>query len=509
MTGQTIGTYRVLHEIGRGGMGVVYLAEHRHLGRKVAIKFLLREFSDRPELLSRFFAEARAATLVEHPAIVQVLDCDQHPSGQAYIVMELLEGQTLRAYLAARGRLPFPEAAAIVIEIADALAAAHAKEIIHRDLKPDNVFLLSNPPGRIKIVDFGIAKLAGSNRPSATQSGAMLGTPLYMSPEQARGSGTVDSRTDIYSLGCMLFELVCGRPPFVFEGVGELISAHLNLAPPPPESLEPSLPPSLSAVCKRMLAKNPAERPPSMPAVISSLKAFSTGRGSGLGTVVAGGYVAPARTPTPPLATQGLPLTTPLPPPQRPPVVSETTMRQATGELTAPVATGRWRWALLGALVAALGAGGVVWMGWPAPAHREPVPVSVPEPPPSPRPFAPAVAPEPAAPEPAAPEPSPAPAPSPPPVKPASPPVRATIAVSIESEPAGADVCLDGRSTRVGVAGAPFELKRTHRKYTVLVYRLGYAVEELHLPGDRDTTRTVKLRRLASDDLQEPPPCGK
>ena len=143
MIGESVGAYTIVSELGRGGMGVVYLAQHRHLRWRVAIKFLLREFTEKPDLLHRFFTEARAASVIDHEGIVRVLDCDVHASGHAYIVMEYLEGHTLRHYLAVRGRLPYPEAAAIIVRVAEPLSAAHAQGIVHRDVKPDNIFLLA------------------------------------------------------------------------------------------------------------------------------------------------------------------------------------------------------------------------------------------------------------------------------------------------------------------------------------------------------------------------------
>jgi serine/threonine protein kinase len=225
LVGETIGSYRVLDQLGQGGMGTVYLAEHRHLHRKAAIKVLLKEFISRPDLLERFFAEARATSLIEHAGIVQIFDCEVDADGRPYIVMEFLGGETLAGHLR-HGPLPAEQAAAYARCMAEALAAAHDKGIIHRDIKPDNVFVKPGPPPSAKLVDFGIAKLAGefhAGLKNRTQTGIVMGTPLYMSPEQCRGAGTVDYRTDIYSLGCLLFEMLAGRPPYQYEGAGELV----------------------------------------------------------------------------------------------------------------------------------------------------------------------------------------------------------------------------------------------------------------------------------------------
>src|SRR4051794_15308258 len=187
--GDTVGSYAIVRKLGAGGMGEVYLAEHMHIARKAAIKVLLPELSSRQELVARLFNEARATARIRHPGIVEVLDCGVHPNGQAFIVMELLEGDGLGGWLRQRGKLAGEPgvAASLIGQIASALGAAHDQEIIHRDLKPDNVFVVSpGPPPVIKVLDFGVAKVASDGRPGSHQTagGALLGTPIYMSPEQ-------------------------------------------------------------------------------------------------------------------------------------------------------------------------------------------------------------------------------------------------------------------------------------------------------------------------------------
>ncbi len=278
LLGNTFGSYRIVHRIGEGGMGEVYLAEHMHMQRMAAIKVLRPQYAANVELVERFFAEARSANLINHPAIVEIYDCATLPDGSAYIVMEYLEGQTLGAAL---GRLGCVSEALTLVDlswqIATALQAAHDKGIIHRDLKPDNIFLTFLPDQApnpvVKILDFGIAKLLHSTV-KATQTGSLLGTPLYMSPEQARGSGLVDHRTDIYSQGCIMFEMTTGRPPFVREGVGELIIAHASEIPPAPSIIKPSIPPEIDQLIIQMLAKNPAHRPQSMQEIATRLDVF-------------------------------------------------------------------------------------------------------------------------------------------------------------------------------------------------------------------------------------------
>jgi serine/threonine-protein kinase len=204
----TIGQYQIVRKIGEGGMGAVYLAQHALLGRSAAIKVLLPALSSQREVVERFFNEARATTTVSDPGIVSVFDFGYHTDGSAYIVMELLEGESLETRVH-RGPLPVVDALKITRQVAGSLAAAHACGIVHRDLKPENLMLVRDPEAqggeRPKILDFGIAKLT-SDAPdrSRTRTGTLLGTPIYMSPEQCRGSGLVDHRSDIYSLGCVV-----------------------------------------------------------------------------------------------------------------------------------------------------------------------------------------------------------------------------------------------------------------------------------------------------------------
>src|SRR5580692_10379825 len=259
--GETIGSYQVIKQLGTGAMGEVYLAEHRHLKRKAAVKLLAPELVGRPDLLERFFLEARATSAIAHPGIVQVFDCEVDATGRPYIVMEYLDGETLAATLARRGALPAATVARLGRGMAEALEAAHAKGIVHRDLKPENVFVQAHPPDSVKLVDFGIAKLAGNFRAGQahqTRSGAMMGTPLYMSPEQCRDSGKIDSRTDLYSLGCVLYEMLTGHPPFTHATLGDLVVAHMTEAPKDAREINPSVPTALAALTAELLRKNPA-----------------------------------------------------------------------------------------------------------------------------------------------------------------------------------------------------------------------------------------------------------
>ena len=263
MVGSQLGAYRVLQKLGEGGMGSVWLAEHTMLGRRAAIKVLHSTFSRDAAIVTRFFNEARAATAIDDPGIVQIFDFGQHVDGSAYIVMELLEGETLDRRLSRFGRLGVHDALRIMRQIASSLGAAHQRGIVHRDLKPENIFIVRDPEvvggERAKIVDFGIAKLVGD--PSMkTQTSAVMGTPTYMSPEQCRGAGQVDQRSDVYALGCVLFALIVGRPPFLAEGIGDIIAMHLREPAPAPSQLAPGIPPEVDALVAHCLAKDPAHR---------------------------------------------------------------------------------------------------------------------------------------------------------------------------------------------------------------------------------------------------------
>ncbi|HEX3477770.1 MAG TPA: serine/threonine-protein kinase [Kofleriaceae bacterium] len=263
MLGRSLGNYDVVSQIGEGGMGVVYLARHAMLGRAVAIKVLRAARSD-GDLVARLFNEARAATAVRHPAIVDVYDVGFLEDRRAYIVMEYLEGESLAARIR-RGCATVEATLIIVRAIARALQAVHARGIVHRDLKPDNVFLVPDPetPGRerVKILDFGIAKLReapGSIGPTVT--GTLLGTPIYMSPEQCRGDRTIDHRTDLYALGCVAYEMLCGQPPFAGDAPGDVIARHQYVEPAPLRRVRADVPAGVDRLVLRLLEKRRADR---------------------------------------------------------------------------------------------------------------------------------------------------------------------------------------------------------------------------------------------------------
>jgi serine/threonine protein kinase len=308
MIGKTVGNYRIVGRLGEGAMGEVFLAAHPELGRKAAVKILREDLAQGSEHVQRFLNEARAADSINHPAIVKVLDMGTMPSGTPYIVMEFLEGETLGRRLQRCGRLDPRAAADITASVADALAAAHAVGIVHRDLKPDNLFLIRDAGGKdvVKVLDFGIAKLGNpGHQPVSlrTQTGVIMGTPVYMSPELCSGARQVDHRSDVYSLGIILYEMLCGEPPFQSEGFGELAHLHLSAAPWPPHERNADVPEALSAIVLRALAKAPAARFASMADLGAAMAPWTSAAS------------AAAVRPRPVMGTMPLPV---VPPPARP-----------------------------------------------------------------------------------------------------------------------------------------------------------------------------------------------
>ncbi len=259
LLGQTVGSYRLAKVLGRGGMGVVYLGVHPGIGSRVAVKVLSPAASSDPSLVERFFSEARSVNVIRHESIVNVLDLSLLPDGRPCITMEYLDGVPLTRHLNHTRPFPLGNLAHIGLEVLGALTAAHALGITHRDLKPDNIFITSL--GRVKVLDFGIAKLRPEQGGGhdGTRTGALLGTPQYMSPEQALGQ-PVDPRSDIYSLGAILFEGATGQRLFDGASLFELLRQHIEQAPVPPRSLRPDLPPSFEGLILRMLAKDRAQR---------------------------------------------------------------------------------------------------------------------------------------------------------------------------------------------------------------------------------------------------------
>ncbi len=545
MIGEMVGSYRILHKLGEGGMGVVYQAEHNVIGRRAAIKMLKPEASANKDTVDRFFNEARATARIKHSGLIDIFDFGHHSDGSAFIVMELLDGEPLVAMLERDGRLGFAPMTDIMVQLCAAIGAAHAKGIVHRDLKPENVFLVPDDVKggtRVKVLDFGIAKLAGDDAGSVkTRTGSMMGTPLYMSPEQCRGAGEVDWRSDIYAVGCMLYELSCGRPPFLGAGPGDVIVGHIATKPEPPSQYEPALPPELDALILRCLAKTPEGRPQSLAevseellrikaaraALFTSLAPSSAGpsfrqsmvaqrssvaAGTGAGTGVAMGMgSAPGRDTSPGAArrhasAEGFAATTPssrglpaavgaLASSGVAPMATtgggvSTTLGTSMGQSVSPVATppkrgkgGLIAGAALG--VVAVGAGLFFLLGG---SSKKPsgtgAPVAGAAGDPGRSPGAAAAAPSVS---PAAPGPSSLPV-----------PVAATIELAIESTPPGADVFRVSDGVRVGKT--PFKLSVAATKGELLLkFRLaGHQDQEAAAATDHDGTVSLTLEPLVA-----------
>ena len=459
--GQTLGSYRILEPIGRGGMGVVYLAEHTVLGRKAAVKLLLPEPSRDSELVERFFNEARAAAKIQHAGLVEVLDYGHHTDGSAFIVMELLVGESLAARIEREHKLAITTAMAITRQVSSALHAAHQAGIVHRDLKPENIYLVADadaPAGvRAKVLDFGIAKLARDDEPRSvkTKTGAVFGTPRYMSPEQSKNARNVDGRSDIYALGCILYEMVAGVPPFDFDNWGELIAAHIYVNPKSPREHDPMIPIGVETIVMRMLAKNPDDRYATMLEVAHDAEAvWKEGVGQGRAALFTppAGFAVASRT------TQA-------------PAANAPTLPVAAQVTAPPLARKRRTWIPLAIVAAAAIAGALFWI---VPGRDKQV--ATPSPPPVDRAV----------------EIDKAPADAPVVDAPAA---ATTVELVVESTPGGAEVFRAADGVKLGKTPFAKRFERTDGEAVFLVKLPGYQPAKVSLSTAQDGKTVARLER--------------
>jgi serine/threonine-protein kinase len=460
-------------------MGAVYMAEHPLIGKKVALKVLHAEFSANEDVVNRFFNEAKAVNDIQHPNIVDIIDYGVIPAsqgnGMVYFIMEFLAGKSLASVIKTDAPLAPERALAISLQIADALGASHRKNIVHRDLKPDNVILVRR--GRendfVKVLDFGIAKLTGDHNGSRrTRTGIVMGTPAYMSPEQCEGKGNIDHRTDVYSLGCLLYETLTGRVPFVGEGYGEILVQHLTQPAPMPSTIRAGMPPHVELVCMKALEKKADRRYPNM---VEFMKALS----DPVGYVEAHGglagfmnaFLGEPTTDTEEAASQVMvraTTTTPVVSPLTPAPGSLTAVSSADEEL-APAKSKTPLIAAAAAAVLIVG-GGLAFMlsggdkGGAAVAEQK------------------------------TPTPAAAPAPVTPPVAAPAQPEMATV--SVNSQPSGAQVWVAGESTPRGATPLAFQHKRGSERIEFTLKLEGYQDYRDSFVPDADQKLHLTLAKL-------------
>jgi serine/threonine-protein kinase len=506
--GQTVGNYRIVRRLGAGGMGVVYEAEHPLIKKRVALKVIHRELAQNLEVVTRFFNEARAVNHIGHEHVVDVSDFGQTAEGEHFLVMEMLVGESLADRLERDRRLPAPRALHIAAQIADGLAAAHAAGVVHRDLKPDNVFLVSKlgDPDFVKIVDFGLAKLLMDGAGGITKQGVILGTPEYMSPEQAESKKVVDARSDVWALGILLYQMLTGLLPFVGASMGEVLVKVVSRGAAPPRSVNAEIPPAVEQIVLKCLQKQPDARFQSMAELRAALldpdrwlaSAGAVSLAAGASTPSSGSRALRVPTASPQAKTlvgTGVAPAAPAPAPtitderlphMQPPAAAQNATRVLAPDVAAgPEAAARRRrarWAV-GLAVGALVAGGAVTVALVAAGRDGGAPAA-----------APVLA--------AGPPPAPDAAPPPDAARPA------TVRVTITTDPAGATVYDDATGERLGVTPADVELPRDSGERVLRFEHPGCGTKKKAVRTSADAELAIMLEPLA-DRRPAPPPAPR
>ena len=449
-----MGEYVVDGLLGEGAFGTVFRASHPLIGKLVAIKVLARKFSVDPEMVSRFVAEAKAVNQIRHRNIIDIFSFGTLPDGRSYYVMEYLDGETLDARVARAGKLPLAEALPILKGIARALDAAHAKGIAHRDLKAENVFLATD--GFPKLLDFGIAKLLSPDDnvlAHKTRTGTPVGTPYYMSPEQCRGRD-VDHRTDLYAFGVLAYLLLTGKFPHDAEDAMSILMRQITEHPEPPTAIAPELPRGIDDAIGWLIAKDPADRPPTLRDAIAVFEQAAAEAGI---AIVADPWDAPSTSETRPIST----------------TAARTSKPPSWGQprATPPARSTKKLAVIAGAAIAAVAVALVILKPWAS----DPTPVSEPVARPT-RPDHPVVVPQP-------------PVVTPPP-KPAE---AQTVIVEVTGVPDGTEVLVAGMT--VGAAPGPVQLPRDGSPLILVFKADGYKLESKSLTPDRDQAIEIKLKK--------------
>jgi serine/threonine protein kinase len=457
----TVGNYKVTRLLGEGGMGAVYLGEHPVIGRKVAIKVLHTALAADKDIVARFFNEARAIHLIGHPNIVEILDFGQTPDGQPYFIMEFLTGEAL-SEIVSRGPIAAAEVAHLADQMCRALSAAHAKGIVHRDLKPHNIQIIEKDGSPfVKILDFGVAKILAApdgSQSVKTRTGSLMGTPIYMSPEQCKGAGLLDHRTDIYSLGVLIFEMLAGRPPFMAEGIGELFAKHMLEDAPSLLEFAPQTPPSMAAAVMKSLNKELEDRFPSMDEFRKGLLG-EIAVASAPGRAAAGMGKRPAASAGP---RQNVATT-------MSPQAQSTTLSSASSEIDDELAPPKKKTGLIVGVVGLVAAAGIAFvvMGKSGDAAKAPV----------------------------------AAMPAPAPVAPPAPPAKTTVTVRFEASPVGSHIFRKSDGKDLGAAPLDVKLPHDGPATDYVLRKDGY--KELGVTADLSQDNTI---HVALEKVEGPPP---